>query len=281
MCQFQSSCMRVGMVFELIIDLWLSCQAFLYLSLLPTMPPGPSQQASFWLNTHLSMKTSVMSYRISMFVEAFRTFAHFPKTMWDCWPRFFRRRGTLMRHFIKYPLAAPQWMRRTRSSSCCDRNLNVILMQGISRNQSQLWPSQYHPSWLRESPKQLRCEAWFFKIRSLTILTVSARCIFAWIVQLLHGSQILHRSMNVVTWLAKSPKGDCNPPVGVSNSDRWDEMCWETIIQHVLFCTLWKYTWCSWPKGRQEYHQFPLAGSTSKQFPFQGVASIMCCAMIC
>ena len=158
------------MVFELIIDLWLSCQAFLYLSLLPTMPPGPSQQASFWLNTHVSMKTSVMSYRISMFVEAFRTFAHFPKTMWDCWPRFFRRRGTLMRHFIKYPLAAPQWMHRTGTSSCCDRNLNVILMQGISRNQSQLWPSQYHPSWLRESPKQLRREAWFFKIRSLTIL---------------------------------------------------------------------------------------------------------------
>ena len=39
-----------------------------------------------------------------------------------------------------------------------------------ARNQSQLWPNQCHPSWLRESPKQLRCEAWFFKIRSLTIL---------------------------------------------------------------------------------------------------------------
>ena len=128
------------MVFELIIDLWLSCQAFLYLSLLPTMPPGPSQQASFWLNTHLSMKTSVMSYRISMFVEAFRTFAHFPKTMWDCWPRFFRQARHFDEAFHQIPVGSSSVDAQDRNfellwtALCCDRNLNVILMQGINHN---------------------------------------------------------------------------------------------------------------------------------------------------
>ena len=157
MCQLKSSCMRVDMVFELIIVLWLSCQAFLYLSLLPTMPPGPSQQASFdWT---IISGWRLLSYIISMVVETFRTFAHFsdPATV----GLGFGRRATLMRHFIKYPLAAPQWMRRSKPQR-----------DSYARNQSQVLRNHYHPSWLRENPSSSSAEsfAWFFfKIRILTI----------------------------------------------------------------------------------------------------------------
>lgn len=143
MCQFQSSRMRVGVVFELIIDLWLSCQAFLLSHSCSQLchPAHRSRQAFDWTPISWWRLLSCHTVHNLHVCGSLSDICALPKDSWDCWPRF--SAGAALWWGIS---SNTRWQ---LLSGCAGRSLRVAVIetstwflckeyQGINHNYDQI-----------------------------------------------------------------------------------------------------------------------------------------------